>query len=133
MNPFLKFLMVGTLGFAVDAGVLTALSAVGLTAGAARPWSFLAAVTVTWQLNRTYTFRHLAAQHRLFEEWLRYLITGSSGAAINFLVFYVLLWALPNGLDPLLALAAGSIAAMLFNFFGAQYFAFRGSRPQGKQ
>lgn len=124
--------MVGTVGFVVDAGVLTGLSAAGVSASAARPWSFLVAVTITWYLNRTYTFHHQAAKHRLAMEWLRYLITGSSGAAFNFLVFYALLWSASGEIHPLVALASGSIAALLFNFFGAKHFAFRGSRPQGK-
>lgn len=132
MTPFTKFLLVGTLGFAVDAGILVALSALCVSASTARPCSFLVAVTVTWYLNRTYTFHHLATKHRLATEWLRYLITGSSGAAVNLLVFYALLWSAPGAIHPLIALASGSIAALLFNFLGAKHFAFRCGRPQGK-
>jgi len=59
LTRFLRFALVGTIGFVVDASVLrlvVAIFAINLYAG--RLVSFLAAATVTWLLNRTFTFRH---------------------------------------------------------------------------
>ena len=53
-----RFLIVGTIGFIVDAGLLVLLmAAAGLGHYSAHVVSFMVAVCVTWWLNPTFTFR----------------------------------------------------------------------------
>ena len=57
MFRFMRFGLVGTLGFVVDAGVMQLLvSFAGVGAIEARAISIPTAVFATWVLNRTFTF-----------------------------------------------------------------------------
>ena len=54
-REFLSFAVVGTIGFVVDLGVLYVVApTLGWYGG--RVLSFLAAASVTWALNRRFTF-----------------------------------------------------------------------------
>jgi putative flippase GtrA len=56
-SRFLRFCLVGAAGSLVDAGLLQALvTLAGANPFVARVSSFLAAATVTWRLNRCFTF-----------------------------------------------------------------------------
>ncbi len=109
--------MVGTIGFATDAAVLTLLvQHLDANAYAARLLSFVVAMTVTWALNRAFTFR--TAQPMSVREWLQYAALMALGAAINYGVFAAAYAAWPPARHmPWLAVAAGSLAAMFANFF----------------
>ena len=81
---------------------------------------------MTYLLNRGWTFRHRAGAHR-GREFTRYGLLQSLGAAINNAVYGCLLWLHPVfAAEPVLALAGGSVAAMLFNYVSARQLAFRG-------
>ena len=56
LGQFLRFGLVGTAGFVVDAAALTAAMALGLGPYGGRVVSYLAAVTFTWAMNRRFTF-----------------------------------------------------------------------------
>ena len=124
MSSFLRFCAVGAAGFALDAGVLIALLAVYPEAViGARLVSILAALTLTWALNRRHTFG--SDDPKRFAEWSRFAGVNGLGAAINFTVYTCLLYAVP-GLAPLAALAAGSALALVFNYLGSRRFVFTG-------
>ena len=55
-TQFLRFGLVGAVGFLVDVGVLYAMHGLGLDLYTARVVSFLAAATFTWLGNRFFTF-----------------------------------------------------------------------------
>lgn len=121
----LAFAVVGSIGFAVDAGVLVLLfHGLGWGHYAARGASFLVAVTVTWYLNRTWTFANRGGGKR-GREYAAYFLVQVVGACINGAV-YALGLALSPTMQaiPLLALACGSIVAMAFNFLAARRLAF---------
>ncbi len=121
-----RFLAIGAIGFVVDGGLLMALTgAAGLPVIGARLASFAVAVTVTWLLNRVYTFRHCASRRRL-AEWRRYVAVNSVGAAINLGIFSALVLRFPwFEATPLAAFAVASAVALAFNFLGSRMFAFR--------
>jgi putative flippase GtrA len=127
MRHFLKFGLVGTLGFIVDAGVLSLL--VGpfeANVYVARVISFFVAVLVTWLANRSFTFRH---QRRIkissHEEYLRYFAVQTVGAGINLLVFFLSIQAMPMWQSlPVIPLAIGSVVALVFNYLAARRFVF---------
>jgi putative flippase GtrA len=119
------FAAVGTVGFVVDACILTLLvTGVGWGVFESRPLSFLVAVSLTWFLNRVSTFRHRAGPNRR-QEYLRYMAVGTLGALLNFSVYAAVLLSIPTLVQwPAVALAAGSLTAMAFNFLGSRAFAF---------
>jgi putative flippase GtrA len=116
MKQFLRFCLVGTLGFAVDAGVLQLLLlTVATNPYTARIFSFLAAASVTWICNRRYTFRTAAPASRA--EWLRYLALMTLGALLNYTVYALCIATSAYArAQPWSAVAAGSVAALGMNF-----------------
>lgn len=120
-----RFGIVGVLGFAVDALVLTWLVwVVDWGVYASRWLSFALAVTVTWGLNRRFTFSKQVSRNRS-REYGRYFAVQGLGALINLGVYAGVLTAWPMlAAWPVVPLAVGSGVAMLFNFVGARYFAY---------
>ncbi|MBU2751109.1 MULTISPECIES: GtrA family protein [Acidithiobacillus] len=91
----------------------------------AKDMAFSVAVTVTWWLNRKYTFPHWA-DHRLLREWLRYVSANSLGAIVNNSDYVVLILTLSLIAHyPVLAVAAGSLAGLVFNFTASRALVFR--------
>ncbi|MEQ1438718.1 GtrA family protein [Fontimonas sp. SYSU GA230001] len=121
-----RFAVVGAIGFVVDAGVLHGLLAgLSLNPYLARVPSFLSAATVTWLLNRHWTFADRRGSARA-TEWGRYLLTMLGGGAVNYAVYAGLLATLPLVARwPVLGVAAGSLAGMMVNYLGADRWIFR--------
>ena len=116
MTRFLRFCVVGTLGFIVDAGVLTALvSGAGLDPYLARVASFLAAASFTWWLNRRWTFEVKQAPRGA--EWMSYVALMVIGAAMNYGTYAAAITWWPLAREHLwIAVALGSIAGLGVNF-----------------
>ena len=124
---FPAFVVVGGIGFIVDASILAILvHGYGWGDYTARVVSFAVAVTATWYLNRRYVFAARKTPNRR-SEYSRYLTVQIMGMGINFLV-YSLCIASSQTMDqwPVLALAVGSAVALFFNFAGARAFVFLG-------
>lgn len=121
----LRFAKVGAVGFLVDAAILSGLMQLaGWNAYLARAVSFAAAVTVTWYLNRRWTFAHRATKAPK-AECTRYFLVQTSGAMLNLAVYVMVVATFgPLGAYPIAALGIGSFVAMFFNFFGARYFVY---------
>ena len=116
MSQLLRFCVVGTVGFLIDAGILQVL-VIGAHANpyAARIASFLVAATATWLMNRRYTF---AVTHQpTHTEWLRYIGFMSLGALVNYGVFALCIafWVSARA-QPWLGVAVGSVASLGLNF-----------------
>ena len=128
---FVKFSCIGVTGFVVDAGVFQALvSFAGLSPYIAKIVSFLAAATVTWWLNRTYTFASAGANGAAFQ-WARFLAANAVGGLVNYAVFAAVLMSVPVvAAWPLIAVAAGALAGLVFNFTLSDKLVFR-SRSSG--
>lgn len=129
----LRFIVVGSIGFAVDATILLALTVLaGWQPLEARVVSFMVAVTVTWLINRHVTFadRRALRANASTNEYMRYVLTQSVGAAINLTVFGIALWMLPASRVHLLApLALGSICALCFNYLALLHLVFPSRVP----
>ncbi len=119
LGHLLRFGTVGVVGFLVDVGVLYAVAGC-LGWYGARVVSFLSAATVTWLLNKRFSFsagvRNLkgaASQTRYVSFVLGMLI----GAMVNWLVYigFVALVAMPGAAAA--GVALGSLSGMYFNFF----------------
>ena len=119
-----RFAIVGAIGFSVDAGVLHLLVAqAGWSPFAARALSFPPALTSTFLLNRAWTFKSLripAAQ-----AYGAYTLIQIAGALINLAVFALCVLLVPALYQwPLIALAIGAGASLLFNFFASRRLVF---------
>lgn len=124
---FAKFGVVGVVGLLVDTAALYAGLAVGLEFFAARIPSFFAAATVTWILNRAFTFKG-AADEPLHRQWAKFIAANAFGGVVNYGVSV----GLEAGVDvvaahPFLAVAAGSVAGMFFNFAASKHLVFKGA------
>lgn len=129
-REFLSFAVVGTIGFVVDLGVLYVVApALGWYGG--RVLSFLAAASVTWALNRRFTFagRHSGAS--IGREYLRYLLTMLGGALVNYGAYVLTLHWLGGPLAPALGVALGSCAGLAVNFLTARFLVFKGLTKAG--
>jgi putative flippase GtrA len=124
-REFLRFCAVGAVGFVVDAGLLQLLVVLtGLDPYSSRIVSFLVAASVTWQLNRRYTFT-VAEDARLHREWLRYVSINAVGGGVNYLVYA---WCVHN-VDLVrdylvIGVAAGSAVGLLVNFTASKHLVF---------
>jgi putative flippase GtrA len=76
----------------------------------------------TWAVHRSYTFK--STDPARLAEGSRFATVTIGGVAINFLVYWGVLTAVPLT-PPLVALAAGSAVAMGVNYLGSRVFAFR--------
>jgi putative flippase GtrA len=119
-----RFCIVGTVGFVVDSSLTLAL--VGLASLApvpARGLAFLVAATVTWQLNRRFTFA--GAARGSLGRWALYLASTTLGAAVNVGVYA--LWVARFGAAThhlLLGIALGAVCALLLNFLLSKHLVF---------
>jgi putative flippase GtrA len=126
VNAFLRFALVGTAGFVVnEAALWVALHLLHLGRDAAWFVAFVPAVTFTWWGNRTFTFREHASTgvRAMLHEWIRFVATNSFGALVNLVVYELLIHL--AGADPLLALACGVLAGLVFNFTLSKRLVFR--------
>lgn len=130
-NSLPRFIAIGALGFCVDAGLLALLVADGCSLYSARLVSFPVAVTVTWYLNRTWTFRAMATDYPV-REYVIYVAVQVTAALANFLVYAGLLrWVLGETLVMAVpALSIGAVVGLLINYLGARGLVFVGNVPQ---
>ena len=125
-RQFLRFAVVGTIGFIVDAGVLLYLLSLEFGLYTARAVSFFFAVTCTWLLNRVFTFRDRNAD--LIGQWTRFASVNLVGGLINYGTYAALVWQLVLvQVWPVLGVAAGSISGMFFNFALSRWYVFEHS------
>ncbi|HLP70656.1 MAG TPA: GtrA family protein [Rhizobium sp.] len=123
MKKLLRFGIVGTTGFVIDAaGLMLLLNTTPLGPFAARAFAIVIALAATWLLNRSFTFG--ASRHSLAVEGFRYGSVGITTAVLNYVLYSALLIASPL-LKPVVALVLASLAAMAFSFFGYSRFVFR--------
>ena len=126
VGQFLRFAIVGVIGFIVDSAVLyTAIYGIGLDPYTGRVLSFVAAATTTWSLNRRFTFPGAgdASAHR---QWAVFVAFMTLGALVNYGTYAAVVYFGPeHALTPLAGVAAGSIAGLAINFTTSRLFVFR--------
>jgi len=114
------FVLVGAIGFAVDAGLTMAIAYAGVSYIAARIPAIALAMLTTWLLNRRFTFR--VRQQKSFSEAMRYALVALVSALLNFLLYS---WLVKMGIWAPLAVAIATGTLMGFSFFGYRMLAFR--------
>lgn len=129
LRQFLRFCCVGVIGFVADAGSLHLLikwlSELGIGIYSGRFLSYLIAASVTWVLNRRYTFQAKVNKAN-GKEWTVYVAANAIGAAINYGCYAITVSSLEVAQDmPAIGVAVGSVAGLGFNFIANRYFVFR--------
>ena len=122
LGRILRFVVVGGIGFVADAAMLALLlAATPLGPFVARLISIGFGLTVTWLCNRTLTFR--PSSRGMLREGARYGGVGITTSIVNYLVYGVLLLAMPS-MAPLLAMVVASLAAMALSYLGYSRLVF---------
>jgi len=125
------FVLVGAIGFLIDAGILTALmTGFGFGPYGARAISFTVAVTATWYMNRRWVFERTGVRMS-GREYTSYLLVQVIGAVINLSVFVAAIEFVPRLANtPVIPLALGAAVALIFNFNASSRFVFSEPRNQ---
>ncbi|WP_320035949.1 GtrA family protein [Halarcobacter sp.] len=116
MKQFIKFGIVGSIGFCIDAIILLlCVNIFEIEVYIARVLSFSLAVFTTWLLNRVFTFQK--SKYGKKREYFYYFTIQSIGAILNYIIFIMLV---KNNIFfeqyLVFALAVASFIAMFFNF-----------------
>jgi len=122
-GEFVRFGLVGVVGFLVDAGALTLAVGYSFDLYSARVISFSCAVTTTWFLNRVFTFRSTSAN--LVGQWARFALVNAIGGLLNYGTYALLVWQVALvSIEPIIGVAAGSIVGMIVNFTLSKHYVF---------
>lgn len=121
---FMRFGCVGLCGFAADTATVYGLRMwLGLYAAGAV--AYFIAATVTWALNRVWTFRGRGGgpMHR---QWGLFLAVNLAGFALNRGTYFASIATLETARAyPVIAIFAGACAGMFVNFALARAVVFR--------
>jgi putative flippase GtrA len=122
---FLRFGLVGGLGFVVDTGLLAVLHhGLGVDPFTARLISIVCAAVATWRMNRALTFG--ASNSSQAAEGLRYAAVAAAAAGINYAIYALALLAVP-GLPPVAAVVVATLLSMVLSYFGYSRLVFGGA------
>jgi putative flippase GtrA len=123
---FLRFILVGAVGFAIDVGVLyLALALFGLGPYVGRVISYLCAATSTWYLHRRFTFRNRLGQP-LGREWLKFVAFNGVGGLLNYVTYVACLhYFAASAASPAIGVALGSVAGLSVNYTLSRHVVFR--------
>ncbi len=126
---FIRFVVVGGLGFVMDTSLLQVFLRLGLGYYTGRIPSFLIACAVTWVINRLWTFK-TGRQTGKARSAALYLSVQCVGWAANLAVYALCLYLFPwlkQWPSIMLPLVLGAAAGMVVNFLGSKHLAFRPS------
>jgi putative flippase GtrA len=126
LAQFLRFGIVGLVGLVFDTATVYGLrSRLGLYG--AGMVSYVVAASVTWALNRSWTFRgHGSGTLPAHRQWALFLTTNLAGFVLNRGTYVLLIATLPLAVTyPVIAVAAGAIAGMFVNFGVSRGVVFR--------
>ncbi|WP_270938895.1 GtrA family protein [Falsiroseomonas oryzae] len=124
---FLRFGVVGTIGFIVDTASLYAALALGFGLYGGRAASYVVAATTTWALNRAWTFRG-QGDGPAWRQWAIFLAVNLVGFACNYGTYAALVSTVAVvAQHPVIGVAAGSLAGMVGNFLLSRRFVFGGA------
>lgn len=125
-RQFLLFAIAGTIGFLVDAAVVTALVQFGgMNPYLGRLLSFVCAVAATFAFNRRFTFPD-GARSTLARQAAQYLLAMSAGFAVNYGSYAWLVYSVELVRNwPVIGVAVGSVLGMFVNFASSKWWVFR--------
>ena len=125
-RQFLKFGIIGGIGFVVDSAMLYfGIYALGMGRVAAGMFSFPFAVTSTWFGNRAFTFRS-APPMPAAKQLAKFTAVCAVGIIFNRGTYTLLVSTVPFVYDhPIIGLLCGTGAGMFFNFYASKKHVFK--------
>ena len=120
---FLRFLLVGSSGFIIDAGLTYLLIQLMNAAWLARIPAIVLAMAFTWLANRYFTYE--VRKGRSAKEAMCYAIVAIAMALINYLIYFVLV---RYGVWPVAAVTLATACQTIMSFHAYRYFVFRQPR-----
>lgn len=132
-SKFIRFGIIGVIAFFVDWLVLQFFVDQQVNFPTARLLSFLAAVSVTFTLNKYWTFRD-AEPAPILVQFFKFLAANTVGGFVNYAVstsFYFFFLA-PQTKLIWLSVLFGSGAGFVFNFVLSDRFVFRNRQDRAK-
>jgi len=124
LAQFIRFGIIGTLGFVWDTCIVYAL-APPIGVYAAGIVSYFIVASINWALNRAWTYRNAShgVRHR---QLMMFLIANSVGLVLNRGTYALLIATLPIcRIHLVIPVAAGGICGMFVNFFLSRRLVFR--------
>jgi putative flippase GtrA len=130
-HPFIRFGMVGGVGFVVDTSIfLFDTGALGLPVWLGRAVSIAFGMCCTYLGNRYLTFAETRAHGlpAVLREWLTFVAANSVGAFINYGVSLLAIYLMPPPLNnKIVGLVCGVLVGMVFNFTMSKRLVFTGT------
>lgn len=120
----LHFALVGGSAFVLGGLMIEGLAGVGVSPYLAQFPTFLAGASYTWWMNRRHTFD--VGYAPTLTEYTRYMASSAGGMALSMAIFTLLVWL---GTPALAALAGGSVAGLVFNYWSYATHVFRRTQP----
>lgn len=117
---FLRFLMVGGLGFLIDAGLTYVMIRLRVESWLARIPAMLLAMAFTWLANRHFTFEVKRA--RSINEGLRYAAVGMAMAMFNYAAYLIFVH---YGMWPVTAVTVATACQTIISFYAYNHLVFR--------
>lgn len=126
LPQFARFAIVGALGLIVDIAVLmTCMHVFGLDPYSGRVVSYLCAATVTWYMNRHFTFAARAGVHR-GKEWLLFVLCSSFAGVLNYGAYALFVYLAGQGFWlTSMGVGLGACAGLLVNYTLSRRLVFR--------
>jgi putative flippase GtrA len=124
LAQFLRFGVIGTLGFVWDTMIVYALSPL-IGVYAAGIVSYLIVASINWGLNRIWTYRNVShgVRHR---QLMMFLLANSVGLVLNRGTYALLIAFFPVcRVYLVLPVAAGGICGMFVNFYLSRRLVFK--------
>jgi putative flippase GtrA len=132
-HAFVRFAIIGGLGYFVAAGILAFCSDVlKLDFAAANAFSIFLSMCFTWLGNRYFTFRQRRARgfSGMAQEWLKFTGANAVGAVVNYTTALLLVRYAPAPFhNKFAAQACGVLAGLAFNFTLSSRMVFRRPAP----
>jgi putative flippase GtrA len=125
----IRFLGVGMAGLATQTGVFTLLFRLGLNASWAWFAGLVIATTVTWALNRRFTFAATGRSRRA--EIGRYALVTAVAQSVSFATFHAAL-AVAKIIPPEIDVIVGAVVATLFSYTGQRFFTFSAAKTAAR-
>lgn len=117
---FIRFLLVGGVGFCIDAGLTNLLVQRTVEPWLARIPAIFLAMAFTWLANRYFTYRVNKA--RSTSEAMRYSMVALVMALINYLIYFFLV---RFGIWPVAAVTLATACQTLISFHAYRHFVFK--------
>jgi len=125
IRQFFYFGVVGIVGLFVDVFILYLLNPI-FGPYISRVCSFIAAVFVTWLLNRTFTFKDRYSNFSILKEFFAYLSLMIVGGVANYACFvFLILYSKYVRDNMFIGVAAGSVVGMILNFTTSRFFLYK--------